>query len=274
MKINKKLLLIITVIMTMAVLSACGKSTASGMDKNSLEGIKEKGKLVVGTSADYPPYEFTILVDGKEEVVGFDMAMAKYIADELGVELEIQDMDFKNLLGAIPSGKVDMVIAGMSPDPERAKEVNFSEIYYNATHGVLIKKDSEASISKEEDLIGKKIGAQMGTVQEELANSIENAEVKSLGLTTNLLMELKTDKINAIIMEKPVAEAYAEANEDLMLVENIEYTAGGEGSAIAMKKDNNSLTDKVNEILKTIKEEELMEEWVIEAQKHQEMLNN
>ena len=92
----------------------------------TLEGIKNKGKIVLGTSADYPPFESHAMIDGKDEIVGFDIEIAKYIAEELGVELEIKDMDFDKLLGGLSTGMLDIVIAGMNPDPEREKEANFT----------------------------------------------------------------------------------------------------------------------------------------------------
>lgn len=271
MKINKKIIMIITIVMSLSMLAGCGNGKG---DKNSVEGIKAKGKLVMGTSADYPPYEFSVLEDGKEKIVGFDVALAKHIADELGVELEIKDMDFKNLIAALPSGKVDIVIAGMNPDPKRAEEVNFSDIYYNASHGVLIRKDMIDEIVSEDDLIGKKLGAQMGSMQEEIAEGIKDADVKSLALTNNLLMELKANKIDAVIMEKPVAESYAKGNDDLMLVEGITIESGEGGSAIAMKKGNDELTKKINEILKDVEDKNLLDAWIVEAQEYQELLGS
>lgn len=268
MKINKKFVLVLTLVLSLGILAGCGNN-----EKGSIESIKESGKIVMGTSADYPPYEFSVLVDGKEKIVGFDVALAEYIAKELGVELEIMDMDFKNLIASLPSGKVDMVIAGMSPDEERKKQVNFSDVYYNATHGVIIKKDMKDKIKTEADLEGKAVGAQMGSVQEELAENIKDVELKSLTLTNNLLMELKAGKIDAIIMEKPVAETYAKANDDLMVVEDIDIESGGGGSAIAMKKGNDELTEKINEILKKVEAEGLLEKWIVEANEYQKMLN-
>ena len=268
MKLNKKLIIVMTIVMALSLLSGCGNKG----DKNTLEGIKESGKLVLGTSADYPPYEFSILEDGKEKIVGFDIAIAHYIADELGVELEIQDMDFKNLIASLPSGKVDIVIAGMNPDGERSKEANFSDIYYEASHGVIIRKDSKDEIIKEDDLEGKSIGAQMGTIQEEIAEDIKDASVKSLPLTNNLLMELKSNKVDVVIMEMPVAESYAEANDDLMVVEGISIETGEGGSAIAMKKGNDELTEKINEILKDIDEKGLLDGWILQAQEYQDLL--
>lgn len=268
MKINKKFFLIISLVLAMSVLTACGNK--SEFEENSVGYIKDNGKLKVGTSADYPPYEFHALIDGKDEIVGFDMALANYIAEELEVELEIVEMDFKNLVGSLPTGKIDMVIAAMTPGGDR--DLNFSDIYYEATHGILVRKDKIDLIKTEEDLKNKKVGVQMGSVQEEIASKIEGADLTSLSLTNNLIMELLTEKVDYIVMEKPVAQSYASTNEDLVLVPGIELVdEDGGGSAVAMKKGNDELTEKVNEILKKVKQEKLMDEWVIEAN---EILNN
>lgn len=271
MKINKKFLVGLSLALVMSVMVACGNK--SDIDQNSLEGVKEKGKLIIGTSADYPPYEFHTLIDGKDAIVGFDMALGQHIADELGVELEIKEMDFKNLVGALPTGMVDMVIAGMSPDPKR--DVNFSDIYYEATHGILVKKENVDNIKTEDDLKGKKAGVQMGSIQEKIAEGMDDVEILSLGLTNNLLMELKAGKIDYIIMEKPVAESYVKANSDLAVIPTLELTdEDGGGSAIAMKKGNDSLTEAINEILGKVKDEKLMDQWVIEANEIVEEIQN
>lgn len=271
MKINKKFLIGLSLVLVVSLLSACGKK--SDVDKSSLEAIKEKGTLVLGTSADYPPYEFHALIDGKDEIVGFDMDLGRYIASELGVELEIKEMDFKNLVGALPSGMIDIAIASMTPDP--ARDLNFSDIYYEATHGVLVKKDKVDLIQNEEDLKNKKAGAQMGSVQEKIAENIEGAEVLSLPLTNNLIIELETEKIDYLVMEKPVAESYAKANPNIALVENIELVdEDGGGAAIAIKKGNDDLTKAINEILQKVEKENLMDQWIIDANKILEDMGN
>ena len=128
-------------IMTMG-LAGCGSSN----DKNSasktdlLEKIQKNGKLVVGMSADYAPYEFHYIDEnGKDVIGGFDVDIANEIANKIGVDLVIQEMDFDALVSALPAGKVDLVISGMNPTEERAKVVDFSEVYYNSKHGILVK---------------------------------------------------------------------------------------------------------------------------------------
>lgn len=261
-------LLMVLVFILSILLVACGDANETNTEVASytLEGIKEKGTIILGTSADYPPFESHVMIDGKDEIVGFDIEIAKYIAEELGVELEIKDMNFDNLLGALSTGMVDMVIAGMNPDPKRAKEVDFTDIYYEASHAVLINKENSSDITKIEDLNGKSIGVQIGTTQEEVAKTaIENAELMSLSSNLDIVMNLKTNKIDCAIMEEPVAKSFADKNDDLMVVEGLVLDSGSEGVAIAVKKGNDELTEKLNEILSDAKSKGLLDKWFVEA---------
>ena len=238
MKKKITLLLVIVLVFT-SILTACGNGGADDNaekpeenvvkeatenivedEKDQLEKILDSGKIVFGTSAGYPPFEFHAIVDGKDTIVGLDIDIAKYIADDLGVELEIKDMEFDKLLGGLSTGMLDMVIAGMNPNPER--EANFTDIYYEANLSVLVHKDTMGEISKVEDLEGKDIAIQMGTTQEAIANeTIKDAVVKSLSQNSDIIMNLKTKKVDCTIMETPVANAFAKVNEDLIVVENL-----------------------------------------------------
>lgn len=275
---KNKISLILVIVLLSSLMVACGKNEANvgneqtNVESYSLEGIKNKGKLVMGTSADYPPFEFHKMIDGKDEIVGFDIEIGKYIAKELGVELEIKDMEFDKLLGGLSTGMLDIVIAAVNPDPERAKEVNFSDIYYESTHSVLINRKDEGNIFSLEDLNGKTIGVQIGTTQEKIAETkIEGAEVVALSSNSDIIMNLKTDKIDCAIMETGVAKAFAQTNNDLLVVDELIIDSGSEGVAIAIKKGNDELTEKINEILAKTKSEGLIEKWVIEANELNEL---
>ena len=259
-KIN---LFMVTILILSSILVACGNEKA---EPYTLKGIQKKGKLVLGTNADYPPFEFHTIIDGKDEIVGLDIEIAKYIADELGVELEIKDMEFEKLLGGLSTGMLDIVIAGMNPDPEREKEANFTDIYYEANFAVLVNKENDFEITSIEDLEGKSIGVQIGTTQEEIAQTqIKDGDVKSLSTNPDIVMNLKTNKIDCAIMELPVAESFAKANDNLMVVEDFIIDSESGGMAIAVKKGNDELTEKLNEILADIKSQGLIEKWFIEA---------
>lgn len=264
---KKKFNLLLAVVLVFSiVLTACGgNGSDNGNNENltKLEKIQDSGKIVLGTSADYPPFEFHAMIDGKDQIVGFDIEIAKYIADELGVELVVQDMEFDKLLGGLATGMLDFVVAGMNPDPER--EANFTDIYYEANLAVLVKSDN-TEISTIEDLDGKSIGVQIGTTQEEVARStINDAQVVALGTNSDIIMNLKTNKIDLAIMETPVAHSYANVNDDILVIEDLVLDSGSEGVAIAVQQGEDELTEKLNEILEDIKSKNLIEQWFIEA---------
>ncbi|MPQ42596.1 ABC transporter substrate-binding protein [Clostridium tarantellae] len=267
----------ISVISIMSLsLVACGGSEAKteGIEQTStkvevnkdVQRIKDKGKLVVGLSADYAPYEFHKIIDGKDEIVGFDVEIAKEIAKDLGVQLEIKDMDFNTLVGSLPAGKIDLIISGMSPTPERAEAVDFSDIYYTATHGILVKAENKDKYKTLDDFAGKKIGAQMGSIQADLAkNEIKNVDLKLLSDVNNLIMELKSGKIDGLAVELPVAEMAMKGNTDLILsTPQLEDNEGG--SAVAIKKGSKGLVKQVNETIKRLQDSGKIDEFVVKAQ--------
>lgn len=251
-------------------ITACGKNTkgasADGSD-GALAKVKKSGKLVVGTSADFPPYEFHKEVNGKDEIVGFDIEIAKEIAKDLGVKLEIKDMSFDGLLGALSTGNVDMVIAGMTPDAERSKSVDFSKIYYEAEQTMLIRAEDKDKYTGVEALTGKKIGAQKGSIQEGIAKEqIKDSQVKGLGKITNLVLELKNKKVDGVVMETVVAKSYAAANKDLAMA-NFKFQENSEekGAAVAVKKGSKDFVEQINKTLDRLMNEKAIEKLVIDA---------
>jgi polar amino acid transport system substrate-binding protein len=163
--------------------------------------------LVMGTSADYPPYESVDLATG--EIIGFDIDIAKYITEELGYGLQIEDMDFNALIPAMESGRVDFVLAGMTPTEERKENVDFSDVYYEATN-LIVSKES-ANLSSLEDLEGLKVGVQLGSIQEEEADELAEEygfEVVKLNRIPEIMQELQAGRIDAVLMEDTVAEGH------------------------------------------------------------------
>ncbi|MVX62906.1 ABC transporter substrate-binding protein [Clostridium chromiireducens] len=245
----------------------CG-SGAADKKQNSLEAIKAKGKLVIGTSADYPPYEFHKEIDGKDQIVGFDIEIAKQFAKDLGVELEIKDMAFDGLLVALQSDKIDMVFSGMTPTDERKQNADFSDLYYTATHRFVLRSGDEASITKMEDLKGKKIGVQKGSIQERIAQeNFDKDSIKSLDKVTDLILDLKNNKVDAVLIELPVAEINVQKNEGIAIAKNLEVKDPDGGTAIAMKKNSPELLAEVNKTIKKLKDEDKIKQLVTDANK-------
>ncbi|WP_239256110.1 ABC transporter permease subunit [Listeria ilorinensis] len=232
---------------------------------DSLKQIQDSGELVVGLSADYPPYEFHQTIKGKDEIVGFDVSIAQKIADDMGVKLTIKEMGFDSLLGALKTGKIDMIISGMSPTPEREKEVDFSDPYMTVQQKVVVRKSDKDQFQTTNDFNGKKVGAQKQTTQEELAeNELTGSTVTSLQKVPDLILNLKSNKIDGIVLEGPVAEAYV-SQDDSLAISDIEFVNGEKQTAIAIPKGAASLEKQVNSSIKTIKDDGLLKEYQKEA---------
>ena len=254
-------------IMTMG-LAGCGSSN----DKNSasktdlLEKIQKNGKLVVGMSADYAPYEFHYIDEnGKDVIGGFDVDIANEIANKIGVDLVIQEMDFDALVSALPAGKVDLVISGKNPTEERAKVVDFSEVYYNSKHGILVRAEDADKYQTFADLEGAKVGVQLGSTQEKIAKTeIPNVNLQQLSNINNLILELKAGKVDAIVMEKPVAEMAVKSNPELAVGKPI-YEEQTGGNAVGIAKNNPQLLAKVNEVITELNESGKMDEYIAKA---------
>lgn len=254
MKLSTKNLLIFSLFMITLLITAVGCSATAGdsQPENKLEEIQASGKLLLGTSADYPPYEFYAEIDGKLEIVGFDIDIAKEIAKDIGVELEIVDMQFDGLLAALVADNIDIIVAGMAATEERKESVDFSTSYYEAEQTMLVRKEDYEKFQSISDLEDHRIGVQMATVQEGIAHEqIENPkEIKSLGKISDLVLELKYGNIDAIILVDTVAMAYAQNNEDLTLSQ-ISF-GKEEGVAAAVAKGHEEFLASINQTLERL----------------------
>lgn len=241
-----------------------------------LEAIKKAGKIILGTSADYPPYEFHGQIDGKDAIIGFDIEIAKEVAKDLDVELEIKDMDFDGLLAALKSGNIDIIISGMTPTEERRQNVDFSDIYYYVEHGVVIRKADEAKYGADvASLKDAQIGAQLSTIQVKLAKSrikgvaddqleAPHAQIKEIAKLSDLILEVKNSKIEALVAELPVAKAYISANPDLTLA-SYTFKDDDGGNAIAVNKDEATLLAEVNKTLNRLIADGSVDRFIAEA---------
>ncbi|NQI83916.1 transporter substrate-binding domain-containing protein [Streptococcus suis] len=246
----KKILALAATVLAGLTLAACS-STSS---QSALDKIKEKGTLVVATSPDYAPFEFQALVDGKNEVVGADMMLAQKIADELGVKLEVSAMSFDNVLSSVQNGKADIAIAGLSYSEERAKVFDFSESYYQISDVLLIKKDSANSLTSINAMSGKTLAVQKGSTQEAYAQeNISQANLISLTLMGEAVNELKSGKVDAILMDSPVAAGYVSQNSDLA-VASVEFPTIDENSkVIALPKGSAELKTAIDKVIAEVK---------------------
>ncbi|ANK61477.1 ABC transporter substrate-binding protein/permease [Loigolactobacillus backii] len=244
--------------------SLAAEQTTTQSDKY-LKKIKKQGYMTVGLSADYPPYEFHQTINGQDKIVGFDVSIARRIAKDMGVKLKINEMGFDALLGALKTGKVDMIISGMSETPERAKQVTFSKPYLHVKQVVIAKKEDAAKFKTSADYEGVAVGAQKQTTQETLAhNELFGAKVMSLQKTTDLVLNLQNNKIKAIVLEKPVADAYVQQNKDFAITKT-SFANSTKPTAVAMPKDAPALTKQVNKSITTINQKGLMTKYKKDA---------
>ena len=171
-------------------------------------------KLIMGTSPDYPPYES---VDAKNngEIIGLDIDIAKAITEKLGYELEISSTDFSGLIASLQTDRVHFVISGMSVTEERQQSVDFSDSYYTARNTIV--STMETGYATVEELSGKLIGAQLGSIQDQFAETIQGAEVKKLNKIADLIQELNSGRINAAIVEDAVAFEMVASNPKLVM---------------------------------------------------------
>ena len=251
---------------------AAGDDAAVTEPANALEKIKADGVLTVALSPDFSPMEF---VDssktGQEQYVGFDITLAKYIAENLGVELVIEPMGFDASQTAVYTGSVPMSISGYSWTEERAQNYELSDYYYageNETRqALLIKKENADKYASPEDLAGQDVGAQNASLQMQLVTEqLADANPVAIGDITVGVMELKSGNIEALAVAYGNAEMIIDANPDLVIC-TWEFDVKAEYSAnvIMMQKGETELLDAVNAILAQAKEANLYDGWYKDA---------
>ncbi|MEC0107711.1 ABC transporter substrate-binding protein/permease [Paenibacillus taichungensis] len=232
---------------------------ATGTTSNS--GSK---KLVLGTSADFAPYEFHKVIDGKDQIVGFDISIAKEIAADLGAELVIEDMGFDGLLPALQSGRVDMVISGMTPTDDRRQSIDFSDTYYKSKQVIMVRSADKDKYPTMADLENEKIGVQKGSIQETIGQGIPGAKLTALDKISDIVLQLQTNRVNAAIVEDTVAAGYLD--DVIGLAPAIPDEEQAE-AAIGIRKGNTELLNAVNGTLERLKSENKIDQMVTEASK-------
>ena len=234
---KKQLSLLLACVLVALSLTACGEKKS---DANGLNTVVE-GVLTMGTNAAFPPYEF---YDG-DKIVGIDAEIAKAIADKLGLELEITDMDFGSIITSVQSGKVDVGIAGMTVDEERLKNVNFSATYATGVQVIIVPEGSD--ITSPDDLSGKLIGVQENTTGHiYCADDYGEENVIAYTNGATAVQALVQGKVDCVVIDNEPAKSFVAANEGLKILDT-EYLT--EDYAIAISKDNEELLKAVDEAL-------------------------
>lgn len=276
---KKFVALMLTLVMVLA-LCACGgnndpKPTEEAKDYSSmtLDQLKaelttvNKGKLTIATSPDFAPYEFYhVDENGNATLVGFDIAFAQYIADKLGLELEMVPMDFDGTLAELGAKKCDLGMAGYSPDPDRANLMNFSKIYYEGGQCFITSKANADKIKSLDDANNSqyKIGAQTGSIQSKLAKqNTPDADNIDLSKVPDVIAEVISGKLDGAFMETIVAKSYQAQYPEIVIVCDVPYEQ--EGSAIGVNKDNEVLLAALNLIIDEAINDGSLQKFVNEA---------
>ena len=277
----KKFIALLLAMVMVFALCACGNDDAKDNDGDqvkdyssmTLDELKaelktvEDGKLTVATSPDFAPYEFYSLdANGDATLAGFDIAFAKYIADKLGLELNIITMDFDGTLAELQAKNVDIGMAGYSPDPKRESIMSFTKIYYKGGQSFVTSKAKADEITSLETANNAKykIGAQTGSIQYDLAEA-NTPDADNIGLTKvpDIIAEVISGKLDGAFMETIVAKAYQAQYEDLVIVCDVPYEQ--EGSAIGVNKDNEVLLAALNLIIDEAIDDGSLQKFVDEA---------
>ena len=224
-----------------------------------LADIQAAGKIVIATSPDWPPYEY---IDDDGNIVGTDVLMMQWIAEQLGVELEIQPLAFDACLAAVGRGDVDLMVAGLTFDEERLNAMELTSIYWNeGDQGLLVKKGMGATYNSAEAFNGKTVAAQNGTNQQIMVE--EQLPGATLELVTKIpdgVNMVKTGRVDALAVPKTVYDSVLAENDDLEVAEFAFDFEGG--NYIASVKGEDTLTAKIQELIDTINAEGLYQQWV------------
>ena len=245
-------------------------SSAAAADE-SLSKVKAKGRLVVGINAEFAPFEFHTMADGKDTIVGFDLDLARAIAKDMGVELELKELAFDALLTTLQSGQVDVVISGVSATEERRKSVDFSEPYYRGVQVLLTTKSNVDKFNGFGDLKGKKIGLQLSSLQDRLmATLLPDGDYTKIESMNTLFLSLKSNQIDGIVTTKIVSEMAAVANPEFVIADKVKIddsSLNSPGVGVAMRKGSPALQAQINSTVKRLKDSGEMDKYVAAASK-------
>ncbi|MNW48303.1 Arginine-binding extracellular protein ArtP precursor [compost metagenome] len=260
-------ILFVALMMVTSVLAACGNNKSNSNSTEGSQGANNTAakKLIVGMSADFPPYEFHIKNDkGEDEIAGFDVEIAKEIAKDLNMQVEIKDMKFESLLNELESGRVDLVISGLSPKPERLKQIDMSQIYYKAEQSIVSRTEDKDKYTTMESLEGLKIGVQKSSIQEDIAKEIPNAKLTSLSKISEIVMQLTSGRVDVAVLEGPVAASFVKKVDGITITDAKPVTED-EGYVVGVKKGNKEMLDQVNATLDRLLSDGSIDKFVTEA---------
>lgn len=233
---------------------------AGNPDEHTVEAIKEKGKLVVTTEATYPPFEFQ---NKNGELVGLDVSVAKALAEDLGVELDLQNIDFKMVVAEVQAGNADIALAGLSPTKDRKENVDMSDLYYGGGQVMMVLEENVDKFATKESLASATIATQKGAIQETLmSEQFPDSTPLLLPKFPQCIQELKTGGCDAVMIDEESAKNYMKTTPGLAIGKvPVETNPEENGNAAAVMKGNKDLLDWVNGKLTEYAESGKIEEW-------------
>ncbi len=268
---KKIIALVLTLVVCTTLFASCG-------EKSSLDAIKEKGEIVMFTNAAFPPFEY--VTDGNT-VAGVDVDIAQAIADEIGVELVIENVEFETIVAGIASGQADMAVAGMTVTEDRLEQVDFSTPYTTSVQYIVVPEDVE--VATIEDLAGMTIGVQRGTTGDFIVSDEVNgytdsdgnavtgvlqdtgASVEGFRSAPEAALSLNTGKIDAIVIDALPAQNIISTNEGLKTLELV-YADGSntvEEYAVAINKENDDLEEVINKVIEELIASGKIDEFIV-----------
>ena len=262
MKMKKFVSLLLALLM-IASLAACGKKANDNNNSN------DSKTLIMGTSADYAPFEFMYKgEDGNMQYGGIDVSVGQYIAESMGKELKVENMSFDYLLPSLVKGDFDIVIAAMEADGDRLKSADFSDPYYtDLPPAILVKASDAASYKTLADFSCKSVAAQTGTTKLDIVNEqLTGANAVPLALVTDMVNELVNGKVDAILVDGAVAKQYAETNKDLVIADASSELGAAQPYCVAVAKgDPKGLLPAINAAIAKMNEENKLESFISAA---------
>lgn len=269
----KKMIAMLLALVMALSLMACGSTNANnGGNDNANNGDEAqpeaKTTLVVGVSADYAPFEFMYPDAGGNMVYGgIDISVAQYVADEMGLTMQVENMSFDNLLASLDKGDFDIVLSAMEATPERLENADFSDPYYtDVPPAILVKADKADQYKTLADFSGKYVGAQTATTKLDMVNDMEGVTPVPLSSVLELVNELVYDKVDAILVDGGVAQQYADANPDLVIAEASTELGEAAPYCIAVAKgDPKGLLDGINAAIAKMTAENKIETFLADA---------
>ena len=269
----KKMIAMLLALVMALSLMACGSTNPNnGGNDNANNGDEAqpeaKTTLVVGVSADYAPFEFMYPDAGGNMVYGgIDISVAQYVADEMGLTMQVENMSFDNLLASLDKGDFDIVLSAMEATPERLENADFSDPYYtDVPPAILVKADKADQYKTLADFSGKYVGAQTATTKLDMVNDMEGVTPVPLSSVLELVNELVYNKVDAILVDGGVAQQYADANPDLVIAEASSELGEAAPYCIAVAKgDPKGLLDGINAAIAKMTAENKIETFLADA---------